>query len=391
MKKIVTLLLFLFFCTTYVARAQEDVTVDTVYYDSKGMGVPNKAFADFYRVMIVPTDSLCSSIYRDFYLSGKIKRDGRFFKIDKQDDRNSVFDGEYKTYYENGLIEYQGTFKNGKLEGMRSFFDKDGMSCAQLEFRNGEPITDYYTLSDEYGVIGKFSLNNDSAIWESPSPEEKIERYIEGEAWPYYFKNGLLVSINVSKIKEYGKYYRVDMVISNYSMETIDFNPNEIKAILTDSKGDQWYLGVFTAEQYMKRVQRKQNAAMIMSGIALGLSAASAGYSYGTAVNTSYYSGGYGRSRYGGTVTTYSTIRTYDAAAAFQAQMLAGQSAAAIDRSLLLERKAIDKGYLKLTTIERGESISGYILIERKSGDLLNVVVPVYEASYGFDWDVKKK
>lgn len=402
MKKILFSLLISIVIPTIVAQNK----IDTIYYNKEGRGVPDKAFADYYRVTLIPSDSNYVSMFRDFYNSGRIKGEGQFISIDRYEDSKSVFNGEVKSYYENGLIKTHTFFDRGVKNGIMTVFSEDGTTYSQLEFKQGEPTTDYYLVSNENGYTSKFSLQDDSPIWESPNVDEKKTRYDKGTSWPYYIKNGVYVSMTLSVVKDYGKYYRVDLVMSNNTMGPIDFEPNDIQAILTDKNDQRWYLGVFPAEQYMKTVRRRQNFAMAMYGIAQGMAAAGAGYSYATTTSNSYYSGSaygsahasvygtggyaygnaYGSSSYSGRSTTTTTTQAYNGAAAYQASVIAGEQIAAFDESMLAEREAKDRGYLKLTTIEPGETITGYVLIEKKKGPSLNIIVDIYGAKYEFPW-----
>ena len=132
----------------------------------------------------------------------------------------------------------------------------------------------------------------------------------------------------------------------------------------------------------MKKVRRQQNWAMALAAIGEGMSAASAGYStsttnssysgssYSTGHASAYGSGGYAFGNYSKTSSYFgsssSTTTTYDAAAAYQAQVIASERVASYSNSLLSDRAIKEEGYLKRTTIYPGETISGYINIERK-------------------------
>ncbi len=156
----------------------------------------------------------------------------------------------------------------------------------------------------------------------------------------------------------------------------------------------------------MKKVSRRQNAMMFFNAFAESASAASAGYSssttttnysggsstYGTA--SAVGSGGYAFGSYSGTTsyggTSRSTTVSYDGAAAYQAQLIASDRIADYDNALLSERAAKDEGYLKKTTVYPGETISGYIHVERKKGETMNINVDINGAIYTFNWNVGK-
>lgn len=128
---------------------------------------------------------------------------------------------------------------------------------------------------------------------------------------------------------------------------------------------------LWSAQEYMKKVTRQQNWASAMYGLAEGMAAYNTGYSTSTTNNyysgssstygsastygnaSAYGSGGYAYGNYYGSTTysgnTYysgsstSTTRTYDGAAAYQAQVIASNRAAAYDNALLSERAAKDE------------------------------------------------
>ena len=146
---------------------------------------------------------------------------------------------------------------------------------------------------------------------------------------------------------------------------------------------------------------------MALNGLAEGLAAANAGYSTST-TNSSYngYSssygsayaygtGGYAYGNYSGNSTyrgySTSTTTSYNGAAAYQAQVIANNRIAAYDNALLSERAAKDEGYLKRTTIYPGETISGYIHIERKKGISMNIDININGAIYSFPWNISHK
>ena len=105
-----------------------------------------------------------------------------------------------------------------------------------------------------------------------------------------------------------------------------------------------------------------------------------------------YGSGGYAYGNYSGNSSYYgrssSTTTSYNGAAAYQAQVIASNRIAAYDNALLSERAAKNEGYLKRTTIYPGETISGYINIERKKGVSMTINVDINGAIYTFPWNI---
>lgn len=377
--------------------------IDTLYYDKDWKGVENKAFATYFRIIPTSADNNFRKQFRDYYITGELQSEGGFITIDKYDDSKSVFDGEWVNYYKSGKVEQKGNhirgkqegeytkykedglvaihayFKNDKLNGVYTEFSEDGNLCMQVEYSNGEPLYDYYVVSNKDGFCSKLRLSDNQPIYESPTLNEKQLEYKDGEAWPYYNKNGIMIGMTNNEVRDYGKYFQIPIIIANNSMYPIEFEPNNVTASLIDKKGNERELKVYSATEYMKKVRRSQNWAMALNGLAEGLAAANAGYSnsttnssysgysssYGSA--SAYGSGGYAYGNYSGNSSYYgrssSTTTSYNGAAAYQAQVIASNRIAAYDNALLSERAAKNEGYLKRTTIYPGETISGTLIL----------------------------
>lgn len=381
MKKLICMLTLVLVST--LAFGQKET--DTLYYDKDWKGIEGKAFATYYRVIPVSQDSNIRKPLRDYYITGELQAEGYYLTIDKHDDSKSIFEGEQITYFKNGLISSKLNFNQGKINGLFTSFSEDGNQCFQQEYKDGEPLYDWYIVSDKNGSYSKIRTSDNTPIFESPDPSEMKVEYQNGETWPYYNKNGLTVGMTYKRVNDYGKWFQVNIVITNKSMLPIDFDPMEITAVLIDNKDNPIDLRVFSADDYMKKVRRIQNWTMALVAFAGGISAGSAGYS--TYTTTNYYSGSYGGTPYYG--STISTTTTYNAAAAYQAQVVASNQLAECEYALLSEREVKDAGYLKLTTIYPGESISGYVNVERKKGLTLYVKIKINDAIYIFPWNIE--
>ena len=188
-------------------------------------------------------------------------------------------------------------------------------------------------------------------------------------------------------------------------MYAIEFEPEYITAMLNTYKNEEWELIVYSADDYMRKVRRRQNWDMALYAFSESLAAADAGYS--TSTTTSAYSGasnssanasvfgsdGYAIGNYSGNSAYYgtssSTTTSYDANAAYRAKVIANDRVASYSNSLLSERAVKEEGYLKHTTIYPGETISGYINIERKKGSSLNIEIYINGAIYTFPWIIE--
>lgn len=407
------------------------VKIDTMYYDKNWKGVEDKIFASYLRVITCPKDDNCSKKYRDYYITGELQSEGGYITIDRNDDAKSIFNGECINYYKSGKIEIKRTFvvgkpdgeytqykedgsifkhayfKNGRLNGIYTEFIKEGDKCIQIEYKDSIPVGDYYVMSDKNGYCSKVRLSDNTPIYESPDLSERQVRYNDGKIWLCYEKNGIEVNVSNELIRDYGKYFQVAICIANNSMFHIDFFPEHTTAMLFDVNNKPKILKVYSAEEYMARVRHRQNWIMALHGFSEGLAAAGAGYSHST-THTSYsgYSSNYGSGyiygngefsygNYSGNTlysgSAYSSTTTYDGAAAYQAQVIASNRIARFNDSMLSERTAKNKGYLKKTTLEPGDVITGYINIDRKgckAGTLLKISININGAIYTFPWNI---
>ena len=149
-------------------------------------------------------------------------------------------------------MKKHGYFKNDKPDGLVTEFDENGDRCVQIEYINGQPRYDYYIISNKDGFSSKFRLSDKTPIWETPNKNEMKSQYNDGLAWLCYKKNGLFIAVSNIQVKDYGKYYRIPIIIANQSILPINFNPDEIRSTITDSKNRTIPLHVLSVDEYMK-------------------------------------------------------------------------------------------------------------------------------------------
>ena len=396
------ILLFISIITSYTTYAQE--RIDTLYYDRSGQIAQNALFADYYRIALYPADSTRHKEFKDFYNSGELRKEGYFLSVDSHDDSKTVFDGEIHSYLRNGNISEKSYYANGRLHGEYTRYNDEGKltasafyragelsgtyktynedgSCRIVEYDNGKPIHDYYLLSDSDGNTLKFRIADDTPIWESPSIAERFVDYRDGTPWEVYFKNGITIALTNSVVKDYGKWHRIDLVISNNSTTPIEFVPElNIAAYSADNQDMTTDLQIWTCDAYMKKVKRAQTWAAIAMGFSDGMASAGAGYS--TSTTTGYSSNG--------VISTYHTT-TYNATAAYQANLASQQRLANFSQALQEEKNIKQMGYLKKNTIYPGESVSGYVHVARIKGERVVFVINIEGAEYLYEWRFDKK
>ncbi len=396
------ILLFISIITSYATYAQE--RIDTLYYNRSGLLAQNALFADYYRIALYPADSTRHKEFKDFYNSGELRKDGYFLTIDSLDDNKTIFDGEVQSYFRNSNISEKSHYMNGRLHGEYTRYNDEGKltthafyqdgelsgtcktynedgSCRIVEYNVGKPIHDYYLLSDGNGNTLKFRIADDMPVWESPAIAERFVDYRDGTPWEVYFKNGITIALTNSVVKDYGKWHRIDLVISNNSTTPIEFVPeSNIAAYSADNQGMITDLQIWTCDAYMKKVKRAQTWAAIAMGLSEGMASAGAGYSTST---TSGYSNRTGHFSY--------TTTTYNATAAYQANLASQQQLANFSQALQEEKNIKQMGYMKQNTIYPGESVSGYVHVARVKGERVVFVINIEGAEYLYEWRFDKK
>ncbi len=427
MKKV---LFALFFFLVFNVCICQTARIDTIYYDKDWKNVAFKEFADYYRVILFSNDNLTSNRFRDYYITGELQGEGSLISLDGLDDKNTIFDGEIVSYYkngnkhsvfnyskgslngrcteyfENGLVEREMTMKNGEIDGLYTEFNDDG-SAMQMNYSNGRPAQSYYYYTSKEGLISKISLRTQDVYWEDLPLSERKTIYRNGTAWQYYVQNNLMVALTNTTVRDYGRWHRIDIIITNNSIIPIEFDPTEIGAVMTDNSNKRKSVKVWSCDEYMRKVRRNQNWTAAMVGFAEGMATANAGRTTSTTTSNTYYHGysntygnasaygsngsyasgsysGYGN--YSGNSFNTTTTNSYDASAAYQTRVLSQQRLAAFEAAQWQERVSKNEGYLKKTVVYPGESVSGYVLVERKNGQMISFYLPVCGISYEFDW-----
>lgn len=375
---------------------------DTLYYDKDWKGAKNALFASYYRIYDASDKSTDGKPFRDYFISGQLQAEGRYITIDKYDDSKSVFDGEMTSYYKNGQIEYKrfenrgvkdgeflgyyengrlkihAFFRNNELDGVVTKIDEKG-NISQEEYANGKPKYNYYYYGTANGLFGKVNRNSGKVIWESPDPKEKKTAYKNGAEFPYYIKNGVKIAMGNTITDYYNDWYQITIIITNNSLEPIDFDPEKITAVITSTKGEETPRHVWTADEFHRKVARAQKFAAITMEIASGLNAVNDGMSV-SQTNSYSQSSGYSTS----TTVTYNAFEAQLQRTMRQNQLMDWENAMA------QERIARSEDYLRRTTINPGEAIYGYVNIEqykaRKEKGIL-VTVDINGAKYPFYWN----
>lgn len=431
----------------------------TYYYDKNWKGVEREDFAEYKRILAPSSDSLhYGNKYRDFYITGEKQGEGEYLSVDPYDDSKSVFDGEQITYYKNGKIANKFFVKNGKqtgafesyfengllskkgtigangFEGLYTEFQGDGTICVQVEYKNGQPTQDYYTVSNNLGCVSRYRIADNKPVFTSVDESMRKTQFVNDIEWEYYVSDGIMVAMANDKVYDYGNFISFPIIINNGTMTEIDFLPEKLNANMIDKKGRKKPLEILSRKEYMAKVDRSQSWSKFFAGLGAAATAAAAGTStsstnvssnsstsstaygsydasanaYGASVGAAVGSGGWGvgasasaahtnmhgsASVHGHSNTRSNTsVRTtnYDGAAAYQAYVIERDRVAQYDEALAQEREAHNEGYLRRTTIQPGEKISGLIYAKKEKGERVSATLELNGILYCFEWAAPK-
>ena len=447
------------FLLTFIFSLQAFSQPITYYYDKNWKGVEHEAFAEYKKVLAPSSDPAhYANKYRAFYISGEKQAEGEYIQIDKYDDSKSVLNGEQITYYKNGKIREKYTIKNGKragnfesyfengllhtkgtmgdngLEGLYTEFQGDGTICVQMEFKNGKPMNDYYTVSNDIGCVSRYKIADNSIILSPVTPDMRKTEYINDIEWEYYISDGLIVAMANDKVYDYGNFFSFPIMINNGTMSDIDFLPENLNADAIGKKGKRKPLRILTRKEYMEKVDRSHSWSRFWASLNASSTAQAAGTStsttnvssssstnsyahssynasanaYGSSVGAAVGSGGWAvgaaagsahanmsgsSSAYGNTSTysnTSATTTNYNGAAAYQAYVIERDRVAQYDEALAKEREAHNEGYIKRTTIPPGQKVMGLAYAKKEKGERISATLLLNGIEFYFEWKTPK-
>ena len=227
--------------------------------------------------------------------------------------------------------------------------------------------------------------------------------YLDGKTFLTFSNEEIEISMNLSKERQYGKYYIADIGIYNKS-QSFDFNPSEVQAIIF-RKGKEKQAEVLSHKEYMKKVRKRQTLQAVGKSMAEHSAASQAGkITTNTSSNTygSYsgnsrtdYSNSYGRnigsSTSTGTIygrsTTNSSSTTTDGRAQYMASQNANRNVKEFTNHQSNISRMLNQGYLKRNTLKNQDYIRGNLNIKYRKADEIEIVVPVNGREYIFLWD----
>lgn len=125
-------LLFIIFALTAGLKASGQ---DTTYHTDNGNKVNTLQAADFYKVLQRNPADTNQATEKSYFKSGKLRSEGSLSNCAKVE-----YNGEYKSYYENGQLNKIIHYNHGKIDGTLITYWKDGTLKRQDEFNDGKFI-----------------------------------------------------------------------------------------------------------------------------------------------------------------------------------------------------------------------------------------------------------
>jgi hypothetical protein len=231
-------------------------------------------------------------------------------------------------------------------------------------------------VADEYVDVSRFISETPLETTDYFYHNGEIVRYISDES-------GLTVAAHIEVVKNYGKYFRINLSIQNLTGESVTVFPEDIKAVAAYNLGENNFKDaeVLSHDKYMKKVKNRQAWNSVALGLSSGITASSAGYSNSTTYGSDYSYNSYGSTYSHG--TAYTT--TYDGAAAYAAQQNAINTIGSFENQQYEIKNTLSEGYLKRNTISNETEYVGYIKIPySKKIRTLNVIIPINGKEYKF-------
>ena len=312
--------------------------------------------------------------------------------------------GSYKQYH---LINSINMPISSEAEEIDMLFDyPNQVHCFALEFEkipNGVTFDvieseqnpnayNFYGIKPDTTQVTDF-VNLDKMVEDYPITREK-GMYLKNNVLIQYVKSkGIVLTMYIQAVKQYGKYFTVNMDLQNFSGKSILFALNRVSAegyVVKDGQISKTIpLEILSSYEYDKKVANKQAWSNFWVALGEGMAANNAGYSsstttyngnshtsayasaYGYAGNTYGYANAYG-SAY---TTTYGKAHTesYNGAAAYAAQQNARANVERHAAGQYEIRQQLNEGYVKNNTIQNQVEYSEFFNIKYKKIDHIKV------------------
>ena len=161
---------------------------------------------------------------------------------------------------------------NTESENKYMLFDKIGQKHAfVLEFEKIPDVSRFNIIENESeeNAFNFYGIRTDTANvspyrnlddFVAPYPVKEMGRYADnGNIITYIKYKGIIITTLPQAVKQYGKYYTINLNIQNLSGRSVLFDPSKIYAKgWTQKKNEMFDMEVLSASEYDKKVANKQ-------------------------------------------------------------------------------------------------------------------------------------
>lgn len=341
--------------------------VETIYYDGDGQVVKVKEFAEYYR--IIESGNTFPKMFRDYYATGeKLRVGGKVVAVDK--DGAFVIEGDIKEYYKNGNLRASYQCVAGNPNGLYTEYYEDGGRYERM-YDNGTPTEKWGYQYDKDGNMSR--VDDEGNPYHIPLGESDRHNILAGgQLWQSYYDGSFNVAAQLHPIREYGKYYRLDIFIGNSSLESVEFDPANIKMLQNDKKEGRISIRRIPANEFKNKIDKRKRSKEFWYAVAQSAAAGYAGRSSSvTATNTG--------------VVAYSN--QYSNAGTLYGMQVANQNIQEYGERLAAEMSVLSDNYLVSGNVGSGTYLSGFVLFENKSSDEAEITLSVNGQDYKFSFN----
>lgn len=345
------------------AKAQD---VETIYFDKDGQEVKVKEFAEYYR--IIESGDTYPKAFLDYYMDGtKFRTGGKVVSTDAAG--TMVVEGDMKEYNKDGSLHVACQYVAGKPDGLYVEFRENGGRYERM-YDRGVPTEKWGYLYDNNGNMSRVDDNGNP--YHLPLTEQDRTNILAGgQLWQDYFDGSISVAAQLHPVREYGKYYRLDIFIGNSSLETFEFNPANTKMVQKAQDGGKVQVRRVPANEFKNKIDKRMRTKSFWFTVAQAVSANTAGDSYSTtATNMGFVSQTYQHSNAG----------------ALYGMQVAEQRVENYKSVLASEMSVLSDNYLVNGDVAPGTYASGFILFEKQTDDDAEVTISFGGQDYLFSF-----
>lgn len=392
--------IFILFANIFAILNAQNTSV-TIYYDKNLKGVSDEAFATYKAVFAEPTDTNYQKQFVITYLpSKKTVMEGIYYSYDRYNHEKSKFK-EYKTYdkegilvstvegdssnyvltyyYPNGKKSSETQVLNGEIHGDMIIYKNEEDVTIYVHFDHGKQVspTDYYCrgVHTQYAITAEDTSGK--LIIETVSVNDRTEeKDSQGCTWMKYVKNGLVIQASCLKGNEYGNYWTLQFIFTNYGRDWRDLCADSL-FVHGIKDGNQINMEKIPMSTYMKKVKKKHANRRFWDSFAESLVTADAGkYTSSSSVSV-------GNKHYRVESTYYDRVERNEALRESQERQNA------YSKALMEEREELANNYFKSQPLNPRETVFGVQCLKLIECDEIIAELFIDGQKYVFEWAIE--